>query len=155
MDAAHRSHPTGHTPPPRPTPLLKALAAAALSTALICGCSLLNRDAAATWDLAPDQSLDAETTTFTALVTRLDCNSGVTGEVNDAEVEFTDTEVVITFTVSPRTPGDGDCQGNDPVRHEVDLPQALGDRALVDGQCASAEAEDTEPCRPDGVRYTP
>ncbi len=142
-------------PPPRPKTLPKTLAAVALTTALISGCSLFNRDAAATWDLAPDQSLDAETTTFTALVTRLDCNSGITGEVNEPEIEFTDSEVVITFTVSPRTRGDGDCQGNDQIRHEVDLPQALGDRALVDGQCAASEADGTEPCRPDGVRYTP
>jgi len=62
------------------------------------------RDAAATWDLAPNQTLDADTTSFTALVTRLGCNSGVTGDVNDPDIELTDAEVVLTFTVSPANP---------------------------------------------------
>ena len=44
---------------------------------------------------------------------------------------------------------------NDQVATEVELPGAIGDRELVDGECASTEATGTEPCRPSGVRYTP
>jgi len=36
------------------------------------------------------------------------------------------------------------------------LPEPLGDRSLVDGQCESdADASRTSLCQPDGVRYSP
>lgn len=126
-----------------------------MTAALISGCGLFNRNAAATWDLAPGQTLAADTTTFTALVTRSGCNSGVTGDVNEPDIELTEAEVVITFAVSPGQPSAATCQGNNQVSYEVELPEAIGDRELVDGECSSAEANDTEPCRPDDVRYTP
>lgn len=126
-----------------------------VTAVLASGCSLFNDEAAATWDLAPDQTLDANTTTFTALVGRLGCNGGVTGEVNDPAIELTDDQVVITFSVSPGEPYSATCQGNDQVATEVELPGAIGDLELVDGECASTEATSTEPCQPSGVRYTP
>jgi hypothetical protein len=76
----------------------------AFSAALSSGCSLFNDAAAATWDLAKDQTLDSATTAFAVDVTRLGCNSGETGTVNDPDIEVTDTQVVITFTVSPGEP---------------------------------------------------
>ncbi|MGB3829325.1 MAG: hypothetical protein WA962_11170, partial [Ornithinimicrobium sp.] len=78
-----------------------------VSAGLACGCSMANDEeavggeAVATWDLASRQILGANTTTFTAMVTRLGCNSGVTGNSNDPAIESTDEEIVITFTVSP------------------------------------------------------
>lgn len=132
-----------------------------VSTGLACGCSMANDEeavggeAVATWDLASRQILSANTTTFTAMVTRLGCNSGVTGNPNDPAIESTDEEIVITFTVSPGEPTAANCQGNDPLSVEVELPEAIGDRELVDGACASGEASNTEPCQPGGVRYTP
>ena len=139
----------------KPTPATQALAAAILTAALASGCGVFNDEAAATWDLAPDQTLDVDTTTFTALVTRLGCNSGVTGDVNEPDIEAADGEVVITFTVSPGEPSSATCQGNNQVAYEVQLPEALADRKLVDGECASTKANSTEPCQPNGVRYTP
>jgi len=133
----------------------RAGAPAALVTLLLTGCAGNSDEAVATWKLAGDQAITASATTLSVLVTRLGCNSGVTGDVNEPDVELTDEAVVLTFTVSPGEEGDADCQGNPPVRYEVELPEPLGDRALVDGQCASEEASSTAPCRPDGVRYSP
>src|SRR5262245_26414387 len=41
----------------------------------------LTKGAAAVWQLAPRQDLTGSATRFTALVTRIACNNGVTGEV--------------------------------------------------------------------------
>lgn len=134
---------------------------AIIAAGLASGCSMVDDEgmvggeAAATWDLAPEQTLDANTTTFTAMVTRLSCNSGVTGDPNDPAIEITEDQIVITFTVSPGEPSSADCQGNDQVSQEVELPEVLGDRELVDGACASSEVSSTEPCQPSGVRYAP
>ncbi len=119
------------------------------------GCSALDGDAAATWTLAPGQTLDAETTTFTVTVTRSECNSGVTGTVNDPDIELAEDEVVLTFTVSPGEPRAADCQGNDGVTYEVELPEALGDRTLVDEACRSTPPVNPATCEPDGVRLVP
>ncbi len=61
----------------------RALAGAFLA-ASIAGCDRVEGGkAAAVWDVAPDQGLDADTTTFTALVHRVGCNNGVTDDVNN------------------------------------------------------------------------
>lgn len=86
----------------------------------------------ATWTLAPGQTIEAETRTFTVLVTRSGCNGGVTGAVNDPTIEMTDDTVALTFTVRTRPPGAATCPGNDAVPYEVELPQPLGDRSLKD-----------------------
>ena len=100
--------------------------------------------------------MDPETSEFTVLVTRLGCNSGTTGQVQEPEVDFSEDEVTLTFVVEPDEPSSADCRGNDQVEYEVALSEPLGDRRLVDGQCASdAEASSTTFCRPDGVRYHP
>lgn len=134
---------------------IRSCALVALSAVLASGCSLFNDEAAATWDFTKGQTPDSDTTAFTVEVTRLGCNSGETGTVNDPDIEMTDTQVVITFTVSPGEPRSADCQGNNAVSYDVELPEALGERELVDGGCASTEATSTAPCQRSGVRYTP
>jgi hypothetical protein len=132
-----------------------AICTTVLVTAVLAsGCGASNRDAAATWDLATGQGLNADTTNFTAHVTRLGCNGGVTGGVNAPTIEVRDDEIVITFTVSPGEPSSATCQGNNQVPYEVKLPSALGNRDLVDGGCAG-DAASTAPCQPSGVRFTP
>lgn len=133
-----------------PRPLLTLVAATCLITTT--GCGLLGRDATATWRVASDQTVTAETTSFTADVTRLGCNSGETGSVRDPRIEESDDAVVITFTVSPEVPGGANCVGNDAVAHTVQLSSPLGDRALIDGACQGTDAEETSSCDPDGVR---
>lgn len=76
--------------------------------------------------------------------------------VTEPDVQLEDDKVVLTFAVEPAVPSGGDCQGNDQVPYEVELPEPLGDQKLIDGQCASkAEASGTSYCQPDGVRYQP
>lgn len=111
--------------------------------------------ATAMWYVAPSQALDSGAMRFTALVSRLGCNSGVTGTVNPPEVRITADKLVITFTVSPGPPQSADCQGNPAVPYVVELPEPLGARALVDGACDAAEAARTAFCESGGVRRSP
>lgn len=146
--------------------VIRSCAMVALSAVLCGGCSLFNDEAKATsdltndkaiatWDLTKDQTADSDTTAFAVDVTRLGCNNGETGTVNDPDIEMTDTQVVITFTVSPSEPGAANCLGNDAVSYGVELPEALGERELVDGGCDATEAASTSTCQPSGVRYSP
>jgi hypothetical protein len=88
---------------------------------------------------------------FTAFVTRLDCNGGVTGEVLEPTVEVDNAEIVVTFTVKA-APG-GDCPTNDQVPFVVDVGQPIGARRLLDGACRpTGEAASTSFCEDGGVR---
>lgn len=110
--------------------------------------------AIALWELAPGHRIDADSTTVTALVTRLGCNSGVTGDVNTPEVAVTVAEIVITFTVSPMQSGVASCPGNDQVEYLIELPEPLGARQLIDGACTATEAAATVFCESE-VRFSP
>lgn len=123
--------------------------------ALVSGCTgPADGDAAAVWTVAPGQDIDAGTSELTVLVSRFGCNSGVTGEVQRPGVELQDDRLVLTFTVRPGEPSAGDCQGNGEVPYDVALPEALGNRRLIDGQClANPEAKHSSFCSSDGVRY--
>lgn len=111
---------------------------------------------AAVWALRPNSSIDRSSTTFTALVSRLGCNSGVTGKVLAPEIQMSKSAVVVTFSVAPGKPGGANCQGNNEVAYEVDLGEPLLDRKLVDGQCLpGGEAVTTSFCVPDATRYKP
>jgi hypothetical protein len=89
----------------------------------------------ADWSIRAEQDLQPSTTRFTALVTRLYCNNGVTGDVQAPTIKTTATEIVVTFTVTAKTPGAAQCQGNNQVPYEVDLGKPLQDRSIIDGQC--------------------
>lgn len=124
---------------------------------LTSGCALFDRTAAATWELARDQRPGPGTSEVEVLVTRVGCNSGVTGEAKEPAVDFQESRVVVTFVVTPGEPSAADCQGNRPVPYRVALDEPLGSRQLVDGQCLpGGEAADTLDCESGGgVRYTP
>lgn len=94
----------------------------------------------AVWTTDRDAPPSPTASTFTAMVTRLGCNGGVTGRVLRPGVIASDTEIVITFTVEAAGPGDHTCPGNDPVPYEVDLGRALEDRDLIDGSCQPGRA---------------
>ncbi|SNT18642.1 hypothetical protein SAMN06264365_1551, partial [Actinoplanes regularis] len=113
-------------------------------------------EAAAVWFLKPDQSLKETSTRFTAFVSRLGCNGGITGQVLAPEIHMHQSEVVVTFMVAPRQPAGARCPGNDPVSYEVNLGEPLQGRALVDGQCRpGGEAVGTSLCAPDATRFRP
>jgi hypothetical protein len=109
----------------------------------------------ATWDVDPGEPPTVDATSFTALVTRLGCNSGVTGRVLRPGVVESNESVVVTFNVEPDLDG-GDCPGNAYVEYTVDLEGAIGDRALVDGACEPGlPAATTSFCGAGGTRWTP
>jgi hypothetical protein len=114
------------------------------------------RDDTAVWFLKEDQILQASSTRFTALVLRSGCNGGVTGQVLAPQIRFSDSEVVVTFTVASDQPPGGDCQMNDLVPYEVDLGELLQGRTLVDGECLpGGEAAATALCNGTSVRFKP
>lgn len=78
----------------------------------------------------------------------------MTGDVNAPDISVNENEIVVTFTVSPGEPMAANCQGNNEVEATVELPEPLGDRALIDGACRSTEASATVFCESD-VRSAP
>ena len=77
------------------------------------------------------------------------------GNVGRPDVRANDTEIVVSFEVSPGSPRAATCQGNRPVRFEVALGESLRNRRLVDGGCASQEIASRYSCRSGGVRWEP
>ena len=135
----------------------KAVRGAVVAGVVVLGsaCSDSSAGAPATWTVRAAHQIGPGTTSFTALVTRLGCNNGVTGQVHEPAVTVEDEKVVVTFAVDPITT-DASCPDNDVVPYEVVLPEPLGDRSLVDGQCESdTDASRTPFCEPHGVRYSP
>ncbi len=109
----------------------------------------------ATWVVDPDEQMTSETTGFAAVVSRVGCSSGVQGKPDAPEIEYTETEVRITFRISPRI-DNGTCQGTPGVPYDVELGEPLGDRSLVDGEChPGSTAWATAFCLEEGVRYAP
>lgn len=112
---------------------------------------------AAVWKLESAIDVVASSTTFTALVNRLGCSGGVTGDVLEPLIEVGETEVVVTFFVAAL---DSDleqtCPGNDEVRYTVNLDEPIGQRQLLDGSCRSgAEAASTSFCAAGAARWVP
>ncbi|WP_155370967.1 hypothetical protein [Catellatospora vulcania] len=111
---------------------------------------------AAVWDLAPGQTLTASSTRFTALVSRLGCNDGVTGQVLTPQLRLSESEIVVTFSVAPKQTGAASCPGNNQVPYEVDLGTPLRNRVLSDGRCLPGEAAATTAFCIDGAtRFRP
>jgi hypothetical protein len=109
----------------------------------------------AVWDVDPTAPPSKDASSFTAMVTRLGCNGGVTGTVLRPGVLVSDDTITVTFAVEPAEPGGHTCQGNDAVPYVVDLGQPIGGRILVDGACAEGqEAATTSFCADSaGVRW--
>lgn len=75
-----------------------------------------------------------DTTTFTAMV-RHRMQQRSHGDVRQPAVSTQENAVIVTFTVAGEPTGAANCLGNDEVTYGVSLPEPLGDRTLVDGQC--------------------
>ena len=133
------------------------LLSVAVAGVLLGGCGALpGRTADASWMLAPGQEVGPDAEQLQVLVTRVGCNSGVTGEVEEPEVEVKGDRVIVTFAVSPGEPGSADCQGNPEVPFLLTLPEPLGSRALADGQClGNDDVAGTAFCADGGLRYQP
>ena len=109
--------------------------------------------APATWRVDPADPPAPERSTFSALVTRLGCAGGETGEVLPPEIETSTTEIRVRFTVEP-IDGRHTCPGNNDVSYVVDLGAPLGDRTLVDSACTgSGSGPDSAPCADGATRW--
>jgi hypothetical protein len=108
---------------------------------------------AAVWNIDTERPPSPGDESFPALVERLGCNSGETGQVLAPEVVEEPDQVVITFTVVPRASGPASCPGNKPVPHEVVLAAPVGDRVLVDGACLSGSSVTTSHCLDGAERW--
>lgn len=83
---------------------------------LLGGCVALPGDTAvASWTLAPGQEVGPTTRELGVLVTRVECNSGVTGQVEEPKIEVKSDRMIVTFVVTPGRVGSADCQGNSEV----------------------------------------
>ena len=129
----------------------------AVTGVLLGGCGAMPGGTAdASWTLAPGQEVGPMSEQLQVLVTRVGCNSGVTGEVEEPEVEVESDRVIVTFVVTPGEPESADCQGNPEVPFLLTLPEPLGSRALADGQCLSSDdVAGTAFCADGGLRYQP
>ncbi len=111
---------------------------------------------AAVWYVDEKERLTSTSTGFTATVSRLGCNGGVTGDVVPPDIVYGESEIVVTFWVTPKQRGDASCPGNDFVAFSVQLSEPIGVRTLVDGVCrGGGGASTTAFCSPDEVRYRP
>jgi len=89
----------------------------------------------ASWYLDPEgEPLTPESTSIQVLVTEHACADGepVGDRLVGPEVVMTDTEVKIAFAATPQS-GFFTCPVNLPQAEVVELPEPLGDRAVVDG----------------------
>ena len=97
----------------------------------------------AVWALGPGQHLDGGSTAFTALVTRLGCNDGVTGDVVEPLVETSRSRIVVTFQVTPGEPEAARCPSNGASPYVVEVGEPMAGRQLVDGRCLPGGAAET------------
>src|SRR2546421_4691374 len=96
--------------------------------------------AVAVWEIDKVHPPTKKAATFNALVTRLGCSGGGTGEVLKPTVSVKQGEIVGTFMAKPMPPAGYACPGNHPVSYPVDLWAQSGNRKLVDGACLHGSA---------------
>lgn len=107
----------------------------------------------AIWTLASE--LAPESTSVEIDVSRLECSSGVTGELFPPTVSYESERVLIKVTAVPLPDGGYECPSNDLVSVTVTLSEPLGDRDLIDETCLSDPAKSTSFCEDNGVRWSP
>jgi len=111
--------------------------------------------ATATWTVADDVPPTEDAESFTAMVERLGCSGGETGEVLEPNVVTDKEQIVVTMSVEPLPSGDYTCPGNKAEPYVVELDGAIGERQLVDGACLTEEAASTSKCSDGAVRWRP
>jgi hypothetical protein len=92
------------------------------------------------WELSGDQVLAADTRSLDLLVTELGCASGQSpeGRVVPAAVVYLETSIIIFIATRPLA-GPQTCNPGPPVRLDLELDEAIGDRQLFDGSVIPPE----------------
>lgn len=93
-----------------------------------------SRLATASWWLDPAASkAAADATTLKVLIRENACSSGHPGadRVDPPDMQFSETAITIRLDIR-RLPGVQDCQASPPFPFTLDLPEAVGGRALLD-----------------------
>src|SRR3546814_12138198 len=98
--------------------------------------------AAATWAVAENDPPTSDAESFTAMVERLGCSGGETGEVLEPSVAADEGQIVVTMSVEPLPSGDYTCPGNKAEPYIVEPDGALGERKLVDGENGRASGRE-------------
>ncbi|WP_334169385.1 hypothetical protein [Timonella senegalensis] len=125
---------------------LLVVIAAALVTIFIVGRQTNGRGEAGMWELANPGEVSTSSTSVDILVTRLECASGVTGEILKPTVSYENDRLVIRADVARTPSAAANCQGNNQVPATVTLKEPIGQRALVDFQCVDGEAVNYPVC---------
>lgn len=125
-----------------------------MGVSILVGCGSGNAGitgAPAVWSTA--DRLMPSSTSFTANVLRLECSGGRTGDVLPPRVEWSDSQLTVTFSAVPLATGIGQrCPMNDRTPYVVTLDRSIGDRDLVDGACASV-GQGFDECADGGLRW--
>lgn len=111
--------------------------------------------ATAVWRVDDEDPPTTSSTSFSALVTRIGCNGGRTGEVYAPKLRVDDDEIVVTFSVEAPPDGASTCPSNDEVPYRVEIGEPIGQRTLVDGACLDGAAASTSFCSEGGTRWRP
>lgn len=107
----------------------------------------------ASFRVAPDVELAADTTELEVLVTERACNSGedARGRIEEPTVTAGAESVTVVFAVRPRG-GAQDCPSNPETPFTLILNEPLGDRVLLDGSAVpprdATECADIAVCSP-------
>lgn len=108
----------------------------------------------ATWTLARGATIDPAATRVPILVSRIECNSGQTGELREPRVVEESSRVLITAYVAVDNRSGADCQGNPGVSTEVRLDAPVGHRTLVDAAfLGDPPAAPQGACADGGIRW--
>jgi hypothetical protein len=107
----------------------------------------------AVWGLAGLDSVSPHSRAFDVMVLRVGCSGGRQGTPEKPVIDVGESSIVVTFRLAPHVSGAQSCQGTPGVPYHVRLPEPIGQRTLVDGEChRGSEANATAFCQPDGVR---
>lgn len=136
---------------------LAALVVALLGTLTACFSSGDDepRGDEAVWYVASLDGVSPHSRGLDVVVSRTGCSGGLQGTPEKPVIDVGATTIVVTFRISPHVTGADTCEGTAGVPYHVRLPQPLGERRLVDGEChRGSEANATAFCSPDGVRLS-
>jgi hypothetical protein len=127
------------------------LALIAVAVVGLNACTAAPASSPATWTLTAQ--VTSESTTLELGVQRVECASGVTGDVLDPAVSYETDRIVIEARVAANGMTAADCQDNDVVAYTLDLTEPVGERSLVDAICLAPPNSSHSYCTDGGVRW--